>query len=337
MNMRLVDVEEVLLALGIDAELKTHEASALCPMHKKRTGKEDNNPSWWINLETGMHMCFSCGYKGNLIQLIADIHEFYIDVWGKEQAYDYVAAETWLHTVKKVDPEQLLDALRKLPTYIISSPKPLAMSEARLAVFEFPPSTALASRRLTEDAARSYGILWDTRKEAWILPLRDPHFNKLMGWQEKGTLSRTFFNRPTGLNKSKTLFGIENQNEDTVVVVESPLDAVRLSSCGVRGAVAVCGSSVSEEQVKLLRYSEKIICAFDNPNIDKAGYKASREMRDYARKYGLNLYYFNYGESMKKDPGDMTDEEIRWGIDNAKSYILGESAYVQGDAQALSS
>jgi len=336
MNMNLVDIEEVLVALGIDAESKAHEALALCPLHKERTGKEDNNPSWWINLETGMHMCFSCGYKGNLLQLIADIHKFYIDVWGKDKAYDYRAAEDWLRTIKQVDPEQLLDALRKLPTYIVSAPKALSMSEARLAVFDFPPSTAISSRRLTEESVRSYSVLWDTAKQAWVLPLREPHFNKLMGWQEKGTVDRYFMNRPTGLQRSKTLFGIENQNEDMVIVVESPLDCLRIASAGISGAVAVCGSSVSEDQIKLLRYSDKIVAAFDNPNLDKAGLKASKEMRDYARKYGLNLYYFNYGESMKKDPGDMTDEEIRWGIDNAKSYILGESAYVQGDAKALS-
>jgi 5S rRNA maturation endonuclease (ribonuclease M5) len=336
MNMVTVDVEAILLALGIAADSRAHEANGLCPLHKERTGKEDSNPSWWINLETGMHICFSCGYKGNLLQLIADIQGFYIDVWGKEKAYDYKAAEDWLRTIHHANPEQLLDVLRSLPTYIVSSPKPLDMSEARLAIFDSPPSTAISSRRLTEEAVRSYSVLWDTQKKSWILPLREPHFNKLMGWQEKGTVDRYFRNRPTGLQKSKTLFGIENQQEDMVVVVESPLDCVRIASAGVPGAVAVCGSSVSEDQVKLLRYSDKIIAAFDNPSLDKAGLKAAKEMREYARKYGLNLYYFNYGESMKKDPGDMTDEEILWGIENAKSYILGESAYVQGDAQAVS-
>jgi hypothetical protein len=51
-------------------------------------------------------------------------------------------------------------------------------------------------------------------------------------------------------------------------------------------------------------------------------------MREFARKYGLNVAFFNYGDSGKKDPGDLTDEEIAWGIANAKSSILGEKAYV---------
>ena len=113
-----------------------------------------------------------------------------------------------------------------------------------------------------------------------------------------------------------------------MVVVESPLDCLRLYSAGVASAVAICGSSPSEEQVKLLRASDRIICAFDNPKLDAAGKKASEEIREFARKYGLNLSFFNYGDSGKKDPGDMTDEEIQWGIANSKSAILGEKAYV---------
>lgn len=331
-----VDIQAVAAALRLPIDVRNHEANGYCPMHKRRTGKEDSNPSWWINLETGMHMCFSCGYKGNLLQLIADVNEFYVKSWGKDEGYDYRAAEEWLATVSEIKPEKLLEILRSLPDYIEPSDKPLEMSEARLAVFVQPPKEQLSARHLTEESVSSYTVLWDTTKNAWILPLREPHFRKLMGWQEKGTVERTFYNRPAGLQKSKTLFGIENQREDQVIVVESPLDCVRIASAGVPGAVATCGATVSMEQVKLLRYSEKIICAFDNPNLDKAGRKASEEMREYARKYGLNLYFFNYGDSNKKDPGDLTDEEILWGIENAKSYILGESAYVSGNAQTVS-
>ena len=324
----MIDIVPVLIALGIDPEEKGTEAVALCPMHKVRTGKEDNSPSWWINLESGQHICFSCHYKGNLLQLICDVNEFYSLEWGTRYIYDYGTAKVWLGQVSEIPIEKLLDILKNLPNRIEAAPKPLEMSEARLSVFIEPPSSELDNRRVTEESAAEYGVLWDKNKKAWVLPLREPHFNKLIGWQEKGTVQRTFFNRPSGLPKSKTLFGIEKQNADVVVVVESPLDCLRLHTAGVTGAVAICGSSPSEEQVKLLRFSDRIICAFDNPKVDKAGKKASDEMREFARKYGLNLAFFNYGDSGKKDPGDLTDEEIAWGIAHAKSSILGEKAYV---------
>lgn len=328
------DVPAALAGLGIYFEDHGTEALGLCPMHEQRTGKQDSNPSWWINLDTGMHMCFSCGYKGNLVQLVCDLKEFYIVGWGNDKGYDYRAAEAWLADASEITIEQLQHVLSNLPHYVEPLAKPLEMSEARLAVFSEPPAEALAARNITADAARQYGVVWDTKTSTWILPLREPHFNKLMGWQEKGTVNRTFKNRPAGLQKSKTLFGIENQNETMVIVVESPLDCVRIASAGFSGAVAVCGSAVSDEQVKLIRASDKVIVAFDN---DKAGIKASAEMLKWGRKYGINLFFFNYGSSSAKDPGDLTNEEIAWGLENATSSIYGEQAYVQGNSQTISS
>lgn len=323
----MLDVQLVLDNLGIKYEETGSEAKALCPAHFARTGKEDHNPSWFINLDTGQHICFSCNYKGNIAQLVCDVNEFYLNTFGT-YSYDYEAARLWLSQVSAIPVEKLLEMVKMLPNRIEASPKPLEMSEARLAVFTNPPAEAMASRNITQEAVDAYGVLWDSNKSAWILPIREPHFNRLMGWQEKGTLTRTFFNRPAGLQRSKTLFGIENQTDDVVIVVESPLDCLRIRSAGQVGAVATCGTSLSEEQIKLLRYSDKVVVAFDNPKVDKAGLKASEEMRKYARKYGINVFYFNYGSSGAKDPGDLTDDQIAWGIANAKSYVLGEQAYV---------
>jgi hypothetical protein len=329
-----IDVEAVLLALGIDAVDAGTEFRALCPMHRQRTGQEDHSPSWYVNQDTGRHICFSCGYKGNLAQLVCDINEFYVQAYGKITGYDYEAAQQWIAQVSEVPIEKLQDIFNSLPNYIKEEIKPLEMSEARLAVFIDPPQDALDSRKITLEAAQAFGVLWDDKKKNWILPLYEPHFNRLIGWQEKGTVHRTFFNRPTGLKRSKTLFGLANQSEEQVIVVESPLDCVRLASIGYKSAVAICGSGLSDDQLKLLRASDKVIAAFDN---DSAGRKASKEISEWARKYGINLWFFNYGNSDSKDPGDMTEEQIRWGIENAISALYGESAYVQGNAQTLSS
>ena len=327
------NVEKALEALEIEYQDRGENAQALCPMHERITGDPDHNPSWFIHLETGQHICFSCGYKGNLVQLVCDVKEFYTPSWdGVPSQYDYNMGNRWLSSAIEVTIEELKLALGKIPQYISPPPRPVPMSEARLAIYVDPPQEALDARNITAEAAQHYGVQWNRNTQTWILPLREPHFNKLMGWQEKGTVDRTFKNRPTGLQKSKTLFGLNVQREDIAIVVESPLDCVRIYSAGYEGAVATCGAIVSEEQAKLLRYSEKIIAAFDNPNIDSAGKKASEQMRIWARKFGMNLFFFNYGDSGKKDPGDMTNDEIQWGIENAKSAILGESAYVYGNS-----
>jgi len=323
-----VDIESVLSALGMYYEVRGHEASSLCPMHKQRTGKVDNSPSWWINLDTGMHNCFSCHYKGNLVQLVCDVKDFHIKSWGDLSDYDYQAANGWLASVTDVSVEKMFDKLKSLPTRIERYEKPVEMSEARLAIFTEPPAEHLASRHITEESAKAYEIMWDPRTESWILPFRDPENQKLMGWQEKGTKTRSFMNRPPGLARSKTLFGLSQLREDVVYLVESPLDCARLHSAGFPGAVAICGSTMKEEQLKLIRTAGRVIAAFDNPKVDPSGKKVSEDVRKLALKYSLNLSYFNYGESGHKDPGDMTDDDIKWGIEHAQSFLLGQSAYV---------
>lgn len=322
-----VDIESVLIELEIDFEEKGHEALGLCPMHKARTGKEDHSPSWWINLDTGQHICFSCQYKGSLLQLIVDVKGFWLDTWGVEEP-DFNSARAWLATVSEISPDKLAAALERIPTRIAQLPKPVEMSEARLAPFDAPPEEQLALRNVSPEAAEAYQILWDKNKSAWVLPLRDPENLSLMGYQEKGTLDRTFMNRPPGMPRSKTLFGLPQRRDDVVYLVESPLDCARLHTAGFPGALAICGSQINEHHVKLIRGADKVISAFDNPKVDPAGKKASAEIAKLAIKYGINLLFFNYGDTGKKDPGDLTDEEIAWGIANAKSSIYGESAYV---------
>jgi len=333
----MFNVEETLDVLGIEYTVRNVEANALCPMHERVTGRPDGNPSWWINLETGAHICFSCHYKGNLLQLVCDINEFYIKLPDASYGYDYAAGKSWLANASDTPVERLLEHLKAIPRFIQPIPKPVPMSEARLAIFVDPPQEELDKRGITAESAKKYGILWDATKKNWILPLRHPDTGYLMGWQEKGTVNRTFMNRPAGIAKSTTLFGVNTvkDNQD-LIVVESPLDCAHINSAGIDGAVAVCGSSISEDQVKLLRISNRIIAAFDNPNFDKAGKKASDELRLLSRKYGLNVSYFNYGDSTAKDPGDLTSEELHWGIANAKSGIYGESAYVYGNTQTIS-
>jgi hypothetical protein len=326
----ILDVEQALEALGIDYAGHGVEANSLCPAHEKRTGKADQSPSWWINLDNGQHICFSCGYKGNLIHLVCDVKGFFLPpVWGvDEQNYDLEAGKAWLSSATDVTPEAMLEIVRSIPNYVRQAPKPVNMTDARLAVFTAPPLDVLRTRNLSVAAALAYEVLWDVSPKRWILPLRDASCSSLLGWQEKGHEDRYFRNRPAGIEKSKTLFGVQNLKEELTIVVESPLDCVRIASAGIEGAVATCGATVSEHQVKLLRAADKLIVAFDNPKIDAAGKKASDEFRAFTTKYGLNTFFFNYGASGKKDPGDMTDEEIRWGIDNAVSSIFGESAYV---------
>lgn len=314
--MRSGDVSKVLDRLGLEYDHRGYEYFGRCPGHIKAVGREDQNPSWSINEETGAHHCFSCGYKGSLITLVADLLEF----------EDLDSARKWIRTNASVDLETLSTELAGLKDKTYYLPKPVPMSEARLAVFSDPPDWAMKERGLTVEACQHHGVRWLSTESSWITPIRNPVDFKLMGWQEKGQVHRHFRNRPTGLKKSSTLFGLEKFSDGQMVIVESPLDAVRLTSLGIPGGIATCGAIVSEEQIKLMRVADKIIVAMDN---DDAGRKSSSLFLTQVRKLGMECWFFDYSRTSAKDIGDMSPREIESGLLNARHCAMGSAAISQ--------
>lgn len=311
----MIDIERVLLSLDISLTAQRgDEVQGLCPMHKARTGKEDVHPDWWINSVSGFHFCFSCGYKGNIYTLVADV-----------KGMDYFDAKEYIDSSETLPVDVLLMRIRELPQYMPQAEEVLEMSEARLAVFHEPPDIELKKRFLKREEVIKHQVLWDPKNEAWILTIRDPETFKLWGWQEKGARGRFFKNQPVGVKKSKTVFGVEIMDEyKPLIIVESPLDAVRLTGLG-HNAISTYGAILSEDQAKIMRRVPQVIAAFDN---DQAGKKACEQMMGFSRKYGMNLKFFNYQGIDVKDVGDMVESDITRGLETAKDRVWGKAAYL---------
>jgi 5S rRNA maturation endonuclease (ribonuclease M5) len=199
----------------------------------------------------------------------------------------------------------------------------LKMSEARLALFTYPPEHALKARGLTLQAAEKHQLLWDPQHSNWITVIRDSRTNKLMGWQEKGFNHRYFNNYPAGIEKSTTLFGFNQYTGGRMIVVESPLDVVRLDSVGVKGGVSTYGSMISKAQLNLIREADEIVFALDN---DESGLGASRKMLELSYTLGFEAWFFNYAHTEMKDVGGMSKAEIITGLNNAKHSVNGLGA-----------
>ena len=299
--------ETLLLALGIEVtEVRGSELWALCPGHLDRVGRVDSHPSWSINAETGVSSCFSCGYKASLSHLVADRLSLSPD-----------DAKRWLTQTIQVDFEALNRRLEDIKEAHANPFRLVPMSEARLAVYVDPPTDALDARNLTLDACREHTVRWNPKSESWIIPIREPGSNKLLGWQEKGQYTRSFRNRPAGVKKAQCLFGLERYTGGRMILVESPLDAAIITTMGpgVGCGVSPYGARVSREQFALLRGADQLIVALDN---DLAGIKASREVWQTARDQGFECWFFDYSGTTAKDIGDMTAGEVLLGIANAK-------------------
>ena len=291
-----MNVEETLVMLGIDYEEANGEYRAPCPMHKHRTGREDHNPSWYISADKGLHICFSCGYKGSLVGLIADL-----------KGLDYGQAKALVVEGRdEIEASSIRRRMEQATTWVARR-RGAYLPESSLAEFDRPPSWALCERRLDAEACKEFGVMW-SHDGSWILPIRDPYTDALMGWQVKSQVTKGFVrNRPNGVKKSETLFwvGVPTTSDQDIWVVESPLDAVRLYGVGV-SAMATFGARVSLTQMGLLSSYNRIVLAFDN---DDAGRQATDEFLYYTRSQGLDILEVIYPDGCK-DPGDCTDAQL---------------------------
>ena len=92
--------------------------------------------------------------------------------------------------------------------------------------------------------------------------------------------------------KSNILFGIwfakaEMAKQDKCIVVEGNVDLVMLHQLGIRNVVAPCGTSFTEQQIRLIRkFTENVTLMFDG---DGAGIHAALRAIDMILREGMNV------------------------------------------------
>lgn len=303
MAMTSDEMQDTLKTLGLDViSSRGDELQLHCPAHKDRTGKDDANPSMWINADSGAFICFSCQWKGNIYTLVE-----YVGGVAPDKSKSLIdAGAGLLARFKKLTEHK--SAKREEVTII---------HESMLSAFKGVPGATCLTRGLLPDIVWKYGVRWNSDDKSWIIPIREPLTNKLIGWQEKGHDRRSFKNT-SGVKKSESLFGYDLYDGGDMIVVESPLDVIRLASVGFTGGVAAYGCVVSQTQFSIIRGAKRVIFAMDN---DKAGNEASRDLLNRAKEFGLECWFFNYDNTDQKDVGGMSQAEIEWGLENARHML----------------
>jgi hypothetical protein len=311
------DMEGLLEHVGIRTGRSTPtEVFGYCPGHKELLGRSDRNPTTWsVNRFSLNHFCFSCTYGGTLQELIVEQQGG--TVWGASS----------LMRQYGIDPSDISDLPENFYDRRRTGKAPEHLDESLLDEFVDPPLKAIRSRHLSPTSVREYGVRWDAEERCWITPIRLVG-GALLGWQAKS--KRFFDNYPPKVPKSKTLFGVDRlENGVTAILVESPLDVCRIYSAGFLGGVSSYGVYVHDDQMRLLlSITDELIIALDNDDQGIAEThrlitgkrlvprkKFNKPGVPWAKKFAMAV--FNYGDSSAKDPGEMSDEEIEWGIDNA--------------------
>jgi DNA primase len=259
-----------------------------CPYHNNY-----RTPAGEIDKNTGRFFCFSCQENRSLI-------DFVIFVTKKS----YFEAQRFIDSAKvETDIVSLIDStlevknafepydellIKRLNNQALESPRAIRYFEGR---------------RITVDSIKKFMLGYSANQDMVIIPMQSPDGSMFVGFVARSVEGKDFKNTPK-LPKSKILFNLHRAKlHDTVYVVESSFDAIRLDQCGLP-AVATLGANVPKSQVELLtKHFNSVIVIPDNDDagqdmvarvIDKLGSRASA--------IGLPTRF--------KDIGDMTDADI---------------------------
>lgn len=284
-----MDAAELLDSLGIQTvRQQGDEILAHCPQHMARTGKSDRHPSWFFNSERMVFLCFSCGYKGTLIDLYRDMDQ---------EPPENIELELLKIAAARTESVQQ-DAVEKDPDPIVNE---------WVLQFQYVdvPQRLLNVRHLTREAVDFFTVRWDRDHKVWVLPMRD-EYGVLLGYQFRAKGYEENF--PIDVKKSSMIFGLSQflaQGVRRIAVVESPLDAVRMYS--ICPTVATMGAWISNEQIELLsRHFPQVISALDN---DRAGRQGAELLATRLRRRGCVTFDFDYTGLSGKDPGDESDDD----------------------------
>lgn len=175
-----------------------------------------------------------------------------------------------------------------------------------------------------------------------------PIFN--IGGRPLGFTARTLINEKTKAkyvnspeteiySKSKVLFGLhlaknEIQKQDLCYLVEGNMDAVMLHQNNVENVVATSGTSLTNEQIRLIRrYTKNVTILFDG---DSPGLKAAFRAIDLFVENGLNVRIVLFPDGHDPDSYSrlLSQEEFKkYIVENAENFILFKTNLLLDEAK----
>ena len=126
-------------------------------------------------------------------------------------------------------------------------------------------------------------------------------------------------------SKSKVLYGLNWAKEDVVradevIICEGYTDVIGFAAAGVPRAVATCGTSLTEEHVRLLkRFARRLVLAFDP---DAAGQAAAERVYEWEQKLEIEVAVADL--PVGQDPGDLSradPDRLKAAVERSKPFL----------------
>ena len=325
-------VKAILHGLGLQIFGETYnDFLCLCPFHGNR-----HTPSFSVSHTKGLYLCFnpSCDASGTIQELVKEVshrNDFealrFIEACRNESAPNF---EDELAAMLDDKPEFVPFDQSKLDDMYIAMQ---GNSEAKCYLME---------RGIDDELIRVFGLGYSDKQGMIIVPVHSPD-GIPVGLVGRGLHEKTFKNS-RNLPRSKTLFNLHRAKRyDNVIVCESSLDAIRIHGAGFPNVVATLGGYVSKENLaNLNRYFNRIIIMTDFDNRENHVAQNCRKCypepcsgHNPGRDLGMSIANALKNKDIDwavwdrntvyphgaKDAGDLTDQEIRFCINNAISHV----------------
>ncbi len=304
----------------------------LCPFHSEKT------PSFNVNAEEGLYKCFGCEASGDVftfvqqtegldfvgsVEFLAARAGITLTYTSSEETGDYrrrkrlteavAAAAAWYHERLLSHPEAA-QARSYLRSRGVEGEQ---VREFRLGWAPDAWETLRSSLGLPEDDLLAAGLLQqggrgsiDAFRARIMFPVCDIRGTPVGfgGRALPDGRPPKYKNSPESpvYVKTRLLYNLHHAKESIVrsgevVICEGYTDVLGLSSVGVENCVATCGTSLTEDHVKLLRrFTERFVLAFD---ADAAGAAAAERIYRWEGKYLIQTFVASLPEG--SDPGDL--------------------------------
>jgi DNA primase len=286
-----VTIGQVLDRYGIKLKRTGKELHGRCPIHQ---GKGDE--SFRANTEKNAFQCFSCQAKGNVLDFVAAMEKCSVrDAGLKLQEWfglsaghgqqDAVApgGSSALVTGSKLAREERsgedpstdkgVNDEQKLPN------KPLRF-ELQGIVHDY---LYLDSRGITKETAEHFGVGFFPGRGSMfgrvVIPIHNGKGELLAYAGRAIDNTEPRYKLPAGFHKSLELYNLHRAiatGQRGLIVVEGFFDCMKVSQAGYPFVVALMGSSMSEEQERLLvDHAEMVLLMLDG---DEAGRQGTDEI-----------------------------------------------------------
>ena len=330
----------------------------LCPFHSEKT------PSFHVYKDTQSYYCFGCHAGGNLFKFVMDIEQVNfreaLEILAQRAGIDFVPykrekGEKSYNEILNLTTKFFTESLQGIQgTAARAYMERRHMDNSDIERFSLGYNldswdslvNYLRSEKVNDKQIMELGLalkgkhgLYDRFKGRLIFPIKSVAGNTIaFGGRLIDGEGAKYINSPETImySKRKNLYLLDTarkniQEKERAILVEGYMDALRLHKCGFTETVASLGTSLTNEQAKLLgRFTNVCYICYDS---DAAGQEATIRGMYILQKEGIKVYVVSLPEG--KDPdeflthNDNTPAMFEEALQNAKPLIIQHISVLQ--------